>query len=569
MSSIDPTKRTFGITDPEGLWLLCCDCPEEYEACQCLSSALLYGPLATGKTLSNGTWAYMDIVDEQLWALRGTDQGKTDYHLTSSTVGGLWNEGDPISGSLYYHDPDPTFLAAYVGGVSPDQTRASNTPEIIDGGVMVSQALRDALYPSDPDACHAWNYLVAGCSGPNPNGGSGIPGPSCSTANSWNDPYVLLDYVYIPDPAAIQQNKQSSDFTKYNTEYDQFGGGYENSSYSKLTSGSIATQHSPAYATGGGCGIRQPGTSSSIPSGLPLWTPSATDMLSGYTHSCPEPPEAPTATEVYGHYTRTHTIAGDGPLPHPRLARITWGGHDVYVKCSGSQPVYGKSVAWRAQWGTRIYNGWEASDYGQGGAMDQQYYDAVSGGSQDYALGGVLPGQPFFENGPASWDATAFQGNPVFDQNFFWYDFLPARPLAGATSVRAYVYEDYDEQNNRQWYGALQVPVLQAGESEYLNVNQTNPSYPNNYPQRTELFFNYWSPVGGLGGTPPRLPDEELSWEFGFGSEGSTFFTNILVDPVTGGSGSIPYYRAVYNYNSQVISSFSKHYLDWSVDWIF
>jgi len=28
MSSIDPTKRTFGITDPEGLWLLCCDCPE-------------------------------------------------------------------------------------------------------------------------------------------------------------------------------------------------------------------------------------------------------------------------------------------------------------------------------------------------------------------------------------------------------------------------------------------------------------------------------------------------------------------------------------------------------------
>ncbi len=42
MSELDPTKRTFGVTDPEGKWLLCCDCPsdgpETCDECACLYS---------------------------------------------------------------------------------------------------------------------------------------------------------------------------------------------------------------------------------------------------------------------------------------------------------------------------------------------------------------------------------------------------------------------------------------------------------------------------------------------------------------------------------------------------
>ncbi len=33
MSELDPTKRTFGVTDPEGKWLLCCDCDHAYPSC--------------------------------------------------------------------------------------------------------------------------------------------------------------------------------------------------------------------------------------------------------------------------------------------------------------------------------------------------------------------------------------------------------------------------------------------------------------------------------------------------------------------------------------------------------
>ena len=57
MSDLDPTKRTFGVTDPDGLWLICCDCDDPQPTpCDCMTRIAVEFNMAKGVSRPNGVW---------------------------------------------------------------------------------------------------------------------------------------------------------------------------------------------------------------------------------------------------------------------------------------------------------------------------------------------------------------------------------------------------------------------------------------------------------------------------------------------------------------------------------
>lgn len=552
--SVNCNHPVIGLND-QGKVIVCCDCPDENAGCQCILEVRLVATMAKGVNTHAGQMVYNAVIDTAYWDGRGIFDAELDEAVTSGNV---------VGDRVFYHTPDPVFLAA---STNPADFK-SNCPEIVDGGLAVSTALKAATYPNDDNWGIVWNYFKAKCDGDsdlNPNAPTFASTPlhKCESATAWNTSY----FPNIPDIEALVPGPNRV-FDKYASVFNQFTQDFEFISHSSIDTGSTASVHEKVYADLGGNQIRDPNTSTIPPSGLPLWTFEQNDPWNGYEHHCPN--QGPiSSTETYGYRAVQNAYQTITAKRVPRMAQVNWGGHQALI------PVYPfntitSSPGWRCTLGIRCYNGWENGDSFEGGAMDLWYYNAVSGGSQNYALGGCNPGSPPIIGGPGSLDATLYQGNPVWDSIGYKFDFLPASPCAGVIRVSFQVWSDPSYTQYPGWYASVAAaPWLGFGETKYINLNQTNPNYPNSSGGARRWFYNYRNPYSGpIGGTPPILPNEEESFQW-LTTDGKT---DLTFDPDTGGSGTIVFYVGEWfsAVNPPIAPpSWTKYSHDWSVSWVY
>ena len=167
MSSIDPTKRTFGVTDPEGLWLLCCDCPDEMAAaCNCselLERSSMNARVNYDSYLATNPFSSLSL--DSTWGRVCTDW--EFYHTPRPTDNGTW---DALYGRLGYT----------MDQVPPASNRGNDywMPHNMLRGLYTGSAHR-VLDEDDGGGNLASGYrmLSADPESPGDNGGSGINYP--------------------------------------------------------------------------------------------------------------------------------------------------------------------------------------------------------------------------------------------------------------------------------------------------------------------------------------------------------------------------------------------------------
>ena len=168
MSSIDPTKRTFGITDPEGLWLLCCDCPEPAEgpACDCatlLERSSMNARLNYDSYLATNPFSSLSL--DSTWGRVCSEY--EFYHTPRPSDNGTW---DALYGRLGYTMPS----------VPPASNRGDDywMPHNMLYGLFTGSAHR-VLDENDGlgNLASGYRMLSVDPESPGDNGGSGIPYP--------------------------------------------------------------------------------------------------------------------------------------------------------------------------------------------------------------------------------------------------------------------------------------------------------------------------------------------------------------------------------------------------------